>query len=374
MVKKTIVFITGSRADFGKQKSLIEKLSSLPKYKVYIFATGMHMNPKYGKTVHEITKSGFKNIYTYINNDDNDTMDKILSKTIVGLSSFVEEVKPDLIIVHGDRVEALAGAIVGSLNNILVGHIEGGEVSGTVDELIRHAISKLSHIHFVSNEGAKNRLIQMGEESENIYIIGSPDLDIMVSDKLPPLGRVKEYYEISFSKYALLIFHPVTTEVKKLKQYSTDLVDAVIESDINYIVVYPNNDLGSKYIFQAYNKLIPNQKFKIFPSLRFEYFLVLLKHAMFVVGNSSLGIREAPFYAIPSINVGTRQNRRALSKDIIDCGYSKKNILAAIEKAKKTKIASSTHFGSGHSAELFYEILEKPRIWHLKKQKYFQDR
>lgn len=373
MIKKRIIFITGSRADFGKQKPLIEKLQFLEQFEVYLFTTGMHMNPKYGKTVNEIFKCGFKNIHTFVNQDDFDTMDKVLAKTIIGLSQFVTEINPNLVIVHGDRVEALAGAIVGSLNNILVGHIEGGEVSGTVDESIRHAVSKLSHIHFVSNQWAKRRLIQMGEESSNVYIIGSPDIDIMVSNKLPSLTEAKKYYEIPFASYALLIFHPVTTETNKLSLYAFNLVEAVVKSNLNYIVVYPNNDVGSNFIFDAYQKLKSNPKFKIFPSLRFEYFLILLKHAKFVIGNSSLGIREAPFYAVPSINIGTRQHRRALSNDIIHCDYSIEAISRAINRAKHLKITKSEHFGSGNSTQLFFQALLNSQLWKTKKQKYFKD-
>ncbi|MDD1422367.1 UDP-N-acetylglucosamine 2-epimerase, partial [Dolichospermum sp. ST_sed1] len=154
-LKKKIIFLSGTRADFGKLKSLIKIAESNDAFEVYIFATGMHMSAKYGSTVDEIYKAGFKNIFAYINSDNQ--MDRILARTIDGLSRYVGEINPDMIVVHGDRVEALAGAIVGSLNNILVAHIEGGEVSGTIDELLRHSITKLSHIHFVSNEEAKKR-------------------------------------------------------------------------------------------------------------------------------------------------------------------------------------------------------------------------
>ena len=175
-MNKTIVFLSGTRADFGKLKSLIKISSEAKEFKVHVFATGMHLQEEYGYTVNEIVKSGFQNIHTFANHTEESTMDLTLAKTIEGLSNFVKQVQPDLLVVHGDRVEALAGAIVGCLNNILVGHVEGGEVSGTIDELIRHSISKLSHIHFVANDEAKNRLLQMGELENQIYIIGSPRL------------------------------------------------------------------------------------------------------------------------------------------------------------------------------------------------------
>jgi len=151
-MKKKIVFLTGTRADFGKLKSLISILDQHEQFEVYLFVTGMHLDEKYGYTVHEIERCGFKNIYQFENHHEDGLMDITLAKTINGFSAFTRSLKPDLVIIHGDRVEALAGASVGALNNYLVAHIEGGELSGTVDELIRHAVSKLSHVHFVANE------------------------------------------------------------------------------------------------------------------------------------------------------------------------------------------------------------------------------
>ena len=214
--KKKIVFLSGTRADFGKIKSLIQILENHSNFEPYIFATGMHMLEKYGKTVIEIEKCKFSNIYSFSNHTSEKTMDLTLAKTIEGFSKYVKEIQPDLIIIHGDRVEALAGAIVGALNNILVSHIEGGEVSGTIDDLIRHSVSKLSHIHFVSNEAAKQRIMQLGELETSVKVIGSPDVDIMFSASLPTLNEVKRYYEIPFDDYAVVMFHPVTTEVEKV--------------------------------------------------------------------------------------------------------------------------------------------------------------
>ena len=148
---KKILFLTGTRADFGKIKSLISILDTSQEFEVFVFVTGMHLQKEYGYTLIEIERCNFKNVHTFENHTHETTMDLTLAKTIEGLSSYCKQVSPDLIVVHGDRIETLAGAIVGSLNNILVAHIEGGELSGTVDELIRHSVSKLSHIHFVSN-------------------------------------------------------------------------------------------------------------------------------------------------------------------------------------------------------------------------------
>ncbi|MEI8278348.1 MAG: UDP-N-acetylglucosamine 2-epimerase [Bacteroidota bacterium] len=372
-MSKKIVFLTGTRADFGKLKSLIEITTRSEEFDVHIFVTGMHMQAKYGYTVAEIEKCGYKQIYKYINHTSESSMDNNLAKTIEGLSNYVKEFKPDLIVVHGDRVEALAGAIVGSLNNILVAHIEGGEVSGTIDELIRHAVSKMSHIHFVSNELAQKRLIQMGELQENIYVIGSPDVDAMLSSNLPSIDEVKKRYDINFDEYAVALFHPVTTEVEYMQKYSMQFVDALLASNDNYIVIFPNNDLGSSAILHEYERLKGNPNFRIFPSIRFEYFLVLLENARFLVGNSSAGIREAPYYGLPAVNIGTRQQNRALHNDIINCGYGTEDIQKSIHTAKKSEFKKVNLFGKGNSDVLFFETLNSDNFWNISKQKKFKD-
>ncbi|HEX9979480.1 MAG TPA: UDP-N-acetylglucosamine 2-epimerase [Flavobacterium sp.] len=371
---KNILFLTGTRADFGKIKSLLQILQDHPDFSTYIFVTGMHLQEVYGYTVIEIERSGFSNIHKFENHTSETTMDLTLAKTIEGLSAYVKECKPDLIVIHGDRVEALAGAIVGSLNNILVAHIEGGEVSGTIDELIRHATSKMSHIHFVSNENAAKRLLQMGELAESVYVIGSPDVDIMFSDNLPALTTAKDYYNIDFEEYAVVMFHPVTTEIKEMQRYAEDFVSALLDDRHNYVIIYPNNDLGSEVIINAYEKLKEDQRFRIFPSLRFEYFLTLLKNAKFIIGNSSAGIREAPYYGLPIINIGTRQQNRALQADIINVGYAKQAISEALRKIDAHDVSPCHNdFGTGNSARMFLQSLEKNDIWQLNYQKQFRD-
>lgn len=371
---KKILFLTGTRADFGKIKSLIQTLEEQKNFEVFVFVTGMHLQKEYGYTLIEIERCNFKNIHTFKNHTHETTMDLTLAKTIEGLSGYCKEIKPDMIVVHGDRVETLAGAIVGSLNNILVAHIEGGEVSGTVDELIRHSVSKLSHIHFASNNEANNRLIQMGEIKESIFTIGSPDIDIMFSNKLPHLEIVKEYYKIDFDQYAIVMFHPVTTEVNDMEQYAENFVASLIEDNHNYVVIFPNNDLGSQFVIKAYEQLKSNSRFRIFPSLRFEYFLTLLKNSQFIIGNSSAGIREAPYYGIPIINIGTRQQNRAVHADIINTDYSKEDIIKALSiiDSHIVKIVDND-YGHGNSNELFLQCLQNDDIWKLNHQKQFRD-
>ena len=288
---KKILFITGTRADFGKLKPLMRKIEKSPELECHIFVTGMHMLSRYGSTLNEIKKSNFKNIFPYINQMDNNgfDMDIVLANTIQGVGHYCREYKPDMLVVHGDRVEALAGAIVGTLNNILVAHIEGCEVSGTVDELIRHAVSKLAHLHFVANDEARMRLVQMGETRDSIFVIGSPDIDVMLSSNLPTLAEVKQRYEIPFEEYFIFSYHPVTTALHKLMHDIDIVVETIKNSGLNFVVIYPNNDRGSDIILESLKRLGNNERFKLFSSLRFEYFLTLLKHAKAIVGNSSVG-------------------------------------------------------------------------------------
>ncbi len=377
MSKKRIVFLTGTRADFGKLKSLIKISQNSDNYDVHIFATGMHMNAKYGSTVDEIEKSGFKNIYKFINHDTIEHMDRTLAKTVEGFSDYIAQIEPDLIVVHGDRVEAMAGAIVGSLNNILVTHIEGGEISGTIDELIRHSVSKLSHIHLVSNQEAKKRLVQLGELESSIFVIGSPDLDFMNPKYLPSLKEAKEYYDLEFDSYAIAAFHPVTTEFEHIREHAKIFVDSLVESGLNYVVIYPNNDLGSMEILEEYKRIKENKKFKIFPSLRFEYFLQLLSSSKFIIGNSSAGVREAPYYDTPSIDIGTRQLNRVKSSSIYHAEYNTKDILSKIESTQsyidKKDPSVKHHFGDGSSDKQFFELLESGKLWSIKQQKQFKE-
>lgn len=373
---RKILFITGTRADYGKIKPLMRKVEESKEFELHIFVTGMHMLSKYGSTWKEIEKDGFKNIYKFINQQYNFHMDIALSNTIIGLSNFVNELRPDMIVVHGDRLEALAGAIVGAFNNIRVAHIEGGEVSGTIDESIRHAITKFSHIHFVCNEEAKKRVIQLGEKPESVYVIGSPDIDVMLSDTLPNLREVKEHYEIEFENYAIFIYHPVTTQIDILHRNIKEVVDALIESGKNYIVIYPNNDEGSNIILKEYERFKMNKRFKIFPSLRFEYFLTLLKHADFMIGNSSAGIREAGIYGVRVIDIGIRQKGRYdinKFKNIVHVNENKEEILEAIRKVQHMDKFYISAFGDGKSAERFINILKSEDIWNIEIQKNFVD-
>lgn len=375
MDKKKIVFITGTRADYGKLKPLMKVLNNSSKFEIYIFVCGMHLLEKFGSTYNEVLKDGYKNTYIAYGLCPSSNTSINLGNIISYFSGYVENIKPDMVIVHGDRIEALAGAIVSALHNIVVAHIEGGEVSGTIDESIRHAITKFSHIHFVCNEESKKRLLQLGENKKYIFVIGSPDIDIMLEKNLPALSNVKEYYGINYENYGILMYHPVTTENKDLKKHVRELVDAVIESKKNYIVVYPNNDLGYEIILNEYDRFQNNNNFKVFPSIRFEYFLTLLRNADFIIGNSSAGIRESGVYGIPAIDVGTRQSGRyniEVSKNIQHVFENKDDILRAVKKIDSYRINNSV-FGSGDSKNKFFNIIDNLEFNKIELQKRFID-
>jgi UDP-N-acetylglucosamine 2-epimerase (hydrolysing) len=372
--KPKILFLTATRADFGKLKSLIRSVSEAEDFEYSIFATGMHMLARYGSTVQEIYKSGFRNVHPYINQDGSvsSQADLVLANTVAGLGLHIRESRPDLLVVHGDRIEALAGAIVGALNNVRVAHIEGGEVSGTVDELLRHAVTKLSHVHFVANDEARQRLQQMGEGSRSIFVIGSPDTDIMFSSSLPALEEVKQHYEIPFDRYGVVLYHPVTTETASIRRRAHEVVRALLESKRNFVVIHPNNDHGGEIILDEMERLRAVSRFRFIPSMRFEYFLVLMRNATVMVGNSSAGIREAPSYAVPTVNLGSRQKRRFSCAAIVNVEEQSDAILGALANLP-ARLKPVHYFGCGNCSTAFLQVLRDTSIWELPTQKQFND-
>jgi UDP-N-acetylglucosamine 2-epimerase (hydrolysing) len=370
---KKIIFVTATRADYGKLKSVILSIQKLKNFKTHIFVTGIHNLATYGNTYKEISKDRVKNIKIFKNQIKSEDGDKIFSKTVLGFSKYIKKINPDLVVIHGDRIEPLACATVCCLNNVKIAHFEGGELSGTIDEIFRHAISKLCNIHFVTNSIAKKRLLQMGELEDTVFITGSPDVDLILSKNLPSLSVVKKRYDINFSSFVLAIFHPITTDIKNLKFQIRNFISALKLSKDNIILIYPNNDLGSDIILKEYKK-IKNKNILIFPSLRFEYYLTLFKNCKYIIGNSSSGIMEAPYYGIPTINIGSRQRNRANINSIINCSYKSNEILKCIKKnVFNKKIKKTFFFGYGKSKKKILKILKSKKIWQLSNQKQFKD-
>jgi len=372
-MKKKIVFLTGTRADYGKIKSLIKSIYNNRKYTIHILVTGMHLSKKYGSTFEEIQKDFPRiKLNKFANMKEKDSMDLTLSKTINFINKIFFKIKPDLIMLHGDRLETLAAAIVGNFNKFLVAHIEGGEISGAIDESIRHAVSKLSNIHLVSNQSAKRNLIQMGEFKKNIYVMGSPEVDIMISKKLPSLNMVKKRYAIEFKKYSIFCLHSDTNENRKQTDKNiNNCILALKKTNHNYVVIYPNNDINSDVILSKLLKLKKHKNFKIFPSMRFEYFLSLLKNSSYIIGNSSTVVRETPVYGIPSINLGYRQKNRGISNNIISCKIKQKSIFTTIKKLSTINRRKQMIFGDGNSSKKFIKILDRKYFWETLKIKSF---
>jgi|TARA_B110000027_G_scaffold133884_1_gene163728 UDP-N-acetylglucosamine 2-epimerase (hydrolysing) len=369
---KKIIFVTSTRADFGKLKSLIRITKKKEGFKVYIVVTGMHMIGKFGNTYREVEKVFKKDIIKFRNQSLNDRLELILTKTTKKFSNIVKRLKPDLIVIHGDRVEALSCALVGSLNHILTAHIEGGEVSGTIDDTIRHALTKLSHIHFVGSKIAYKRVLNMGEEKKSIFTIGSPDLDIILKKKLPSINYVKKRYSIKFKNYLILLWHPVTSKVESIKKETIKLTNFLKKLNKNTIVIYPNNDPGCNQIINIYNNL-KNKHFKIIKNLRFENFLSLLKNSDFIIGNSSSAIYEAPMFNVPAINIGDRQYKRLIHSSIKNFEIEKLELKGVTKFLNNYKKIRKTVFGNGNSDKKFIKILKKKSFWETSKQKFFSE-
>jgi UDP-N-acetylglucosamine 2-epimerase (hydrolysing) len=369
MYKKKILFVTGTRADFGKIKSIIKKFKTY--FDVRVIVTGMHLQKKYGYTYNEV-KDFCKEvkIYKFKNFTKNNRLDKILANTINKFTKILFKINPDLVIVHGDRVEAFACAISSTFNNFLSAHIEGGELSGNIDEHIRHSISKLCHIHFVSNNDAKQRLLSMGENKNSVFVVGSPDYDLMKEKFLPSISQLKKRYKIEFNNFAISIIHP-PTKYKKNKINIKTYFDSLLASKVNFIIIYPNNDPGNEFIIKEIKRIVKTEnRFKVFPSMRFEYFLRALKISNFIIGNSSAGIREAPFFSIPTINVGDRQFNRANLKSISNVNFNKKQIINKIKNISVIK-KRNFYFGKGDSADNIYKIIRNKNFWNTSIQKRF---
>lgn len=373
---KKILFITGTRADYGKLKPLMRAVDDSLDFEAYVYVSGMHLSKKHGCTYREVLHDRYSNVHVAYGLRQSGSMCYDLGNLICDLTGYVEKIEPDLIVVHGDRIDTLAGASVGALSNVRVAHVEGGELSGTIDESIRHAVSKLSHIHFTCNEEAAHRLLQLGEESERIYVIGSPDIDIMFSSKLPSLDDALDRYDIPFKKYGILLYHPVTTEYDQIPHNIANVVEGVLRSEKNFIVIYPNNDSGNEFIISEYRRLERNTKrFRIFPSIRFEYFLTLMKNAQIIVGNSSAGIREASVYGIPALDIGSRQKGRySQSKDsnIRHVDENALEIAEVISRAENICHVPESKFGEGDSTVRFMMAL-RGDVWNFPLQKKFVD-
>lgn len=367
-----ILFVTGTRADFGKLEPLAIAAADAG-FPVTFFVTGMHMMKKYGHTKYEIYRQNRFQIVEYINQREGDPQDMVTAKTITGFSDFLQEMRPDLVIIHGDRVEALACSLVCAMNYIMCAHIEGGEVSGTIDEVFRHCNTKLSTVHFVSSKVAAERVIRLGEDPRSVKVIGSPELDIHSKPSGVSLDDVFDWYEIASKDYGICVFHPVTSEMHKTAEQAKSLFTTLKQSGKYFVVIMPNNDPGSKDIEDEIEKL-PGDRFRVLPSMRFQYFSELLKNAKIIVGNSSAGVREAPYLGVPSLSLGTRQNNRALAASVAKSScFDTERISSFIEDEWGKRYSRDESFGEGLASAKFAELILSSDFWDTPLQKYFAD-
>ena len=350
-----ISFISGTRADYGKIKPYIDFLYNQENKKVFVFTTGMNMLKKYGST-YKFIKSDLKK-KCIVRTDKKFKPTSTALETAHILKTYDKHLKKDkidFVFVHGDRPEVLAAAQAAVFNNIPVCHIEAGDFSGSVDELIRHATSKLSHRFLVADEMAKQTLLQMGEKEDSIFITGNSSLAFKIED---PTKKELSLLN-SYKNYGVLIYHPVTTLDKKiLKEEIDSLMSALDKSEKDYVVILPNNDLGSEIILKTYQKYATNEKFHFIKSFSFNAFNYVLKNADFLIGNSSCGIKEAPFYQVPVIDIGCRQNNRFEHLNLKD--FYHLNDLSKIEETilkiqNKKKKPIKYHY-----REAFFKTLKK---------------
>ena len=367
-----LLFLTGTRADFGKLEPLAIAARDAG-HRVTFFVTGMHMLDRYGMTVNEVRRLPGVGVHEFLNQRPGDPQDVILAKTVIGFSDYVTENRPDLIVIHGDRIEALAASLVAATNYIRSAHVEGGEVSGTIDEVFRHCCSKLCACHFVSSEAAARRVMALGEPEETIHTIGSPELDFHARPSGVTLDEVRARYAIGFDDYGIAVFHPVTSEQDSIGRQAAELFGALESSGRSFVVIAPNNDPGSEDIFAVLDRL-PKDRFRVLPSMRFAHFSELMKNAACMVGNSSAGVREAPFLGLPSLDVGTRQTNRAEAPSVVAvAAEDRAAILDFLHKHWGRAAEQHVGFGTGSAADCFVAVLAQPEFWDLSLQKAFRD-
>ena len=295
------------------------------------------------------------------NDDTASEMTRSFGNAIINLSRIIKKLKPDIVFAGFDIGANFASAIIGAHMNIPVVHLEGGEVTGTIDESIRHATSKFAHIQFTTNLVAKQRLIKMGEDSKNIFVVGNPSLDAIKNVKNIPVTKLEKEFKLDFDlPVVLLIQHTVTSEIDKIDKYFLETVNAIKELNVQCLIISGNSDAGSKKI----SAVIKKSNIQSHSSLPFNKYINLLRNCSVLVGNSSSGIMEAPFLHKPSVNIGARQNGRLKSTSIINVDYNKNRIKMAIKKALENKKTKNTKkqrslYGDGNSSKKIVKLLEK---------------
>ena len=379
---KKIAVVTGTRAEYGILQPVLRAIDAKQGLRLLLVVTGMHLSHEFGYTVDEIEKDGFKisaRVDMVPGSDTLEAMAESVGTGIIGMAKTWQQLKPDIILVLGDRVEPLAAAISGAYMNILVAHIHGGDSSkGGLDEYARHAITKFAHIHFPATQRSAERIIKMGEDEWRVHVVGSPAMDAILNEPLIPREQVIKKFGIDSEKpLILLVQHPVTTEADKAGEQMTETLEAVTELGYPVIQLYPNADAGGRRIIEVIRDYEKRYSFiKTFKSLPRREYLSLLKVTSVLVGNSSSGMIDAPSFGLPVVNIGGRQEGRERGDNVIDVGYNKEKITTAIKKAltdtKFLKVVKKCYnpYGDGKAsvriAEILSSIANTPQLFQKK--------
>jgi len=370
-MKRKIAVTTGTRADYGFLRPILHAISDSDKLDYCLLVTGTHLSKKYGLSLNQIKKDGF-NIHATIDNvpkgNSNYHMSKTLGESIIKFSRIFLRLKPEINVIFGDRDEQLASAIAAYHMNIPNAHIHGGDKSGGLDEYNRHAITKISNIHFAATKKSKERIIKMGENPKYVFLTGSPGIDEVFNHKITKKEKLEKKFHIKFcGNEVLLIQHPVTTETESSKVQILNILKAIVKLKKTTIAIAPNSDAGSKKIFEYLQFFSKKYDFiKMYRSLPREDYLGMLKNCGVLVGNSSSGLIEGSYFNLPVVNIGIRQKDRERGQNVIDTRSDSNSIYSAILKGlrmkKNKKFRNNYIYGNGKSAQKIVQLLEKINI------------
>lgn len=338
---RKICVVTGSRAEYGLLSGLMRAIKEDSGLELQVIATNMHLSPEFGLTYRNIEEDGFfinKKVEMLLSSDTANATAKSVGLGFIGFADAYEDLKPDMIVVLGDRYEIISAVSTALFYKIPVAHLHGGEITeGAYDDCIRHSITKMSHLHFTSTEEYRQRVIQLGEDPNRVFNVGAPGIENI--KKVPLMS--KEELEASldgfiFGDKALLVtYHPVTLENSTAEEQLKNLFDALEEyPEYKVIFTLPNSDTDGRVIIKLINEYVAKHSDRAVahPSLGLRRYLSALQFVKAVVGNSSSGIIEVPSFGIPTLNIGDRQRGRLAAESVVNCGTSKEDILAGLEK------------------------------------------
>lgn len=368
--KRKIALVTGSRAEFSYYSPILREMKKRGSLLYGIVATGMHLLSSFGSTKDEIVTSGFPveaTIHNTFDGYDRLTMVKSLGVLFLQLPEIILRMKADMILTAGDRGEQFVAAAIGAHLHLPVAHIQGGELSGNIDGTVRHAITKLAHLHFVSNHDAYERVRKMGEEPSRIYEFGAPQLDELVHGDVTPAGELYKKFSLKEGEpVILLVFHPVTEEFECIEDHTREVVAAVNALGFQTVAIAPNSDAGSRLIRSVLER---ERKpcISVYSHVRRTDYAGLMKIAGALVGNSSSGILEAPTFALPAVNVGNRERGRMQGANVINAPYARDKILSALKKALSPAFVGTLKqcvnpYGDGSAAPRIVDVLESVSI------------